>query len=202
MTAVTEAISQLQGVVAPLKAHAARFSKYSSYVDGNGTLFVAKRPWIAPKNYLLTIFPGLSDGEIRAYESIVGITIPNSYAEVLNAIGGCFCFGLSLYGIPRSMLRVPPLLDRSTAQPLDLSTAVNSWSRKFIGEPGWFHFGDRHYSASENVGYFMTENGKVFALLKVGRKVGEWNLFPEFLSDELRASEERDNELHPHQWDS
>lgn len=63
-----------------------------------------------------------------------------------------------------------------------------------------FHFGSRHFSYSQNSGYFLGTDGTIRSFLKRGKLVGEWGDFPAFLTDELRASEELEEKLHPSRW--
>ena len=53
-----------------------------------------------------------------------------------------------------------------------------------------FYFGSRHYSYTENVGYFMDEYGPIRAILKSGRQTGNWATFKDFLREELAAAED------------
>ena len=107
-----------------------------------------------------------------------------------------------LFGMAPSMLKQPPLLDRSKLQCLDLSLANGSGGCKYgyKGVEGGFHFGSRHYSASENAGFFLFEDARVLSLLKDGSVVGEWDRFSTFLRDELTAAETLGQSTIPVEW--
>ena len=55
--------------------------------------------------------------------------------------------------------------------------------------PDAFHFGGRHWSEDENVGYFW-EQDRLVALRKNGRVTGVWPGLSALLAEELAASEE------------
>ena len=201
MSSVTDTISALPELLSPLKRAAHRYAQYPSRVSNDGLLLVGQRPWVAPKNYILTVFPGLTDSEVAQYEERFEIEVPSSYQDVLGHIGGAFCFGMSLFGIPRSMLSEPRLLDRSVIQCHNLATAVNLWSHEYRVPTEFFHFGSRHFSYTENIGYFLNGSGHVFSARKTGETIAVWTDISEFLRDELAASEVLENELQPPQWD-
>ena len=200
MASVLETVNAFPDSLAPLKEAANRYMPYSSQISGDGLVQIGHRPWIAPKNYLLTIFPGLTDSQIKQYQLTFKIEIPPVYTAVLKNIGGAFCFGLSLYGLPRSMLNRPPLLDRSVIQCHDLAMAATHWVHEFNVAEDFFHFGDRHFSRTDNVGFFFDAHECVYSVLKGGTIVSQWDNFSEFLEQELQASETLENELHPHEW--
>src|SRR5207302_956936 len=101
---------------------------------------------------------------------------------------GAFCFGMSLAGVPASMLGSPPLLDRTRLQCHDLGMAATSWASEYRKLPARaFGFGGRHYSYRENVGYFVAGD-RILCVRKSGKVVGEWGGLADFLRDELRAS--------------
>jgi hypothetical protein len=118
----------------------------------------------------------------------------------LAEVNGAFCFGMKLCGVPLSMLGDPPLLDRTILQCHDLATAATRWVSTYRVPAGFFLFGSRHFSATENVGYFIDGGSRLVCARKSGEVIGEWGGFSEFLSDELQASEKLEEELHPSRW--
>ena len=123
MTALADRLSQISAAFSPIAEAAVRYSDYPSKIGEDETLYVGHRPWVAPQSYTIIVYQGMDKDIVEAYQARFGIEIPQSYAELLYNIGGAFLFGMSLYGIPRSMVGDPSVLDRSKLQCLDLATA-------------------------------------------------------------------------------
>jgi hypothetical protein len=165
--------------------------------SADGVLRLGHRPWVAPENYAITLYPGLPADTLARYAGRFGLDVPPVYAGFLAAVNGAFCFGMSLAGVPASMLGIPPLLDRSTLQCHDLGSSAGLWAFEYRRLPaGAFGFGHRHYSHRENVGYFVAGD-RILSIRKSGKVVGEWGGLADFLRDELPASAALDAELHP-----
>jgi hypothetical protein len=163
----------------------------------DGVLRLGHRPWVAPENYAITLYPGLPADALVRYAGRFGLDVPPVYAAFLAAVNGAFCYGMALAGVPASMLGTPPLLDRRSLQCHDLGSSVTLWSSEYRKLPaGAFGFGHRHYSFRENVGYFLV-GGRILSIRKSGKLVGEWGGLTDFLRDELPASAALDAELHP-----
>ena len=58
-------------------------------------------------------------------------------------------------------------------------------------QPPRFQVGGRAYAYHENSGYFMQENGAVYAILKSGRRVGEWPSLWQLLTQEIALEESK-----------
>jgi len=189
-------LSELPDFLAPLKVAASRYLHYPSMCATDGTVSIGHRPWVAELNYMFVLFPGVNSVALERYSRRFGVEVPSAYADFLRAVGGAFCFGMSLYGIPPSMLGVLPLLDRSVLQCHDLATGVRYWAAGYQLPTELFHFGGRHYSYRENIGYFIDQHGGLLAATKQGKVVGEWSNLTDLLMDELRVSEELEAKLH------
>ena len=194
-------ISDLPDELSPLKAYAEKYLKYPSEVNGDGILKIGHRPWIANLNYIITLYPGLPKQIIKKHLLQYGfVKITNEYIEILNSLNGGFFFGMSLFGIPYSMLKDPPRLERSYLQCHDLVSANLNWINEYNISEDLFHFGSRIYSYDENIGYFIDNKGTIHSIRKNGAIVGDWKNFKKFLQDELKASEELEEELKPSKW--
>jgi hypothetical protein len=166
-------------------------------LSADGVLRLGHRPWVAPENYALTLYPGLPADALARYAGRFGLDVPAVYAEFLAAVNGVFCFGMSLAGVPASMLGSPPLLDRRSLQCHDLGSSATLWASEYRKLPaGAFGFGHRHYSYRENVGYFIA-GSRILSIRKSAKVVGEWSGLADFLRDELPASAALDAELYP-----
>jgi hypothetical protein len=197
MNSIAEKLDDLSGRLSPLREAVTRYLKYPSVLAEDGVISVGHRPWVAELNYMFTLYPGIERASLDRYGQRFGIEIPEIYAEVLGELNGAFCFGVSLCGVPRSMLGTPPLLDRTILQCHDLGTAATMWAREYRVPDGLFHFGGRHFSSRAIVGYFLDRETKILCLKNSGKVVGEWSDFAEFLGDELKSSEELESKLHP-----
>jgi hypothetical protein len=195
-------LDALPAQLAPLADMTLKYSRYCSAVDTDDTLLVGHMPWTAPQAYAFRLYPGAKKAWFERYsQAPIECQIPPSFRQVLSAVNGLFAFGMSLDGIPPSRLSDTHSLDRSKLQCFDLATANQNWKREYRGAPEGFHFGGRHYSASENSGYFLTGKSRITSVLKDGRIVGEWDEFNVFLRDELRAAEEFETaKIEPGWW--
>jgi hypothetical protein len=200
MEQVTARLAELPEFLAPLKVAASRYLQYPSRYSPDGTVSIGHRPWVAELNYLFVLYPGVGVDVLTRYSQQFELEVPALYAEFLKSLCGTFCFGMSLFGIPASVLDDSPLLDRSVLQCHNLASAVHRWTREYQIQPGLFYFGSRYYSREENTGYFINENGRLLSIKKQGEVVGEWTNFRDFLAEELQASEKLEVERHPPQW--
>lgn len=150
---------------------------------------ISHRPAIGSEAFEVTLFAPIDRADRVRYEENMGVSISHHYASILDSINGAHIFDLCLYGIPRSMLGNPALLDRSIDQPLDLATANRYWSHEFNASPELFHFGSGRLADDENVGYFFDSSGAVLALRKSGAVWREWPNFEEFFAAELDRAE-------------
>lgn len=100
--------------------------------SADGVLRLGHRPWVAPENYTLTLYPGLPADALDRYAARFGLNVPPVYAAFLAAVNGAFCFGMSLAGVPASMIGSPPLLDRRTLQCHDLGSSATQWASEYL----------------------------------------------------------------------
>ncbi len=139
LTSAERFLEHLTGELEPVRDLVLRFLDRGSCIDAaSGALCVSHRPGIAPEAGALRLFHAVGDRVISTYEQIHSITICPEYRSVLKRMNGAFLFEISLFGLPPSMCRVPPLLDRSTAWPLDLGSAQRNWAREYnvVGKSG------------------------------------------------------------------
>jgi hypothetical protein len=200
MQTIVRRLDAFPDSLAPLKNAASRYLKYPSAITEDGVMSIAHRPWVAKLNYMLMIYPGINRETLDRYSHRFEIRVPDMYAEFLRHVNGAFCFGMSLCGVPPSMLDSPPLLDRSMLQCHDLATAATLWIQECRVPAGYFHFGGRHFSFRENVGYFIEGNKRIVSVRGKKKIIGEWDSFADFLSHELQESEKLEEELHPAKW--
>ncbi len=160
----------------------------------DGTVQVAPMPWVGPDAYAYVLYPPAKPAWVTAFGRRSGQAIPESYAPVLSALNGCFAFGLALYGLPPSLYEPPSLLDRPALEPLDLEAANQYWAHEYRGADREFHFGGCTWTATENVGYFVTPDGLFRSRRKEGEVLREWPSIRDLLADELPSAEARDRE--------
>lgn len=197
MKTLTRKLAVIKGSLSPIHQAASRYLKEESDITENGVMQIARRPWVAPENYTFWLYPGIDDESLNRYCQTFQIEIPLLYRRFLKKLNGAYCFGMSFYGVPLSMLGYPPMLNRSIVQCLDLGMAGTWWSREYRNSSGRFHFGGRHFSYRENIGYFIEGKTTVLSLKKTGQVINQWKNFKDFLTDELKASERLEMKLHP-----
>jgi len=189
MQSIIEKLDSYSDLLAPLREVARHYAASQSVISADGTLSIGHRAWIAPLSYSLELFPGIDVESLRFYSQRFKISVPEIYQEFLREINGAFCFGMSLCGVPLSMLGSPPLLDRSRLQCHDLATAATTWVAGYNVPERFFHFGGRHYSYTENVGYFIDSDNNILCVRTSGEVLSTWTSLTQFLADELKASE-------------
>jgi len=189
---IVKLLFQLDKDLKPLRKVAESLLDEDSLLDEpSETALISRRRKIAPEAFACVIYPGMPDEGIARYEEIHSrvssscFAIPEIYKNILARLNGADVLKMSLYGLPPSMCKDPPLLSRSTRQPLDLATANKTWSRAFKPDPPHFHFGGAYFSSDENLAYFLNPDGGVEALRKGEIRVNLWPNFESFLSDEL-----------------
>ncbi len=146
---------------------------------------------VAPEYFALEMWPGVQGGSVRAYLARFTLSIPDSHIAFLSQVNGLTLGSLRIFGVPPSMLREPPMLDRSARQPLDLAAANRSWRLGFPTCCHLFHLGSLRHSHSENAGLFLAEAGGIVAALSDGRLVGQWPGYTALLEYGIRSLEGR-----------
>jgi hypothetical protein len=183
---IKEYVDSLPPELSALRDLALRYLPYCSSIDTDGKIQIAHRPWVAPLNYSITLFPPAKKTWIKKFK---GWHIPDSYRDLLLATNALFAFGLSLYGLTPSLQGNPPLLDRSRLQCLDIGLANQDWIFEYEVDRALLYFGGKEYSFTENSGYFMSSDGQVQAIRKSGKVLGRWDSLAQFLQDELNEAE-------------
>jgi hypothetical protein len=190
-------LEALSAELAPLATVALALLDKPGELSADGVLRLGHRPWVAPENYAITLYPGLPAESLGRYARQFELVVPEMYAAFLAEVNGAFCFGMGLAGVPRSMLGSPPLLDRSRLQCHDLGMTARSAQFEYRKLPaGAFCFGWRHFSHRENVSYFLAD-GRIISIRKSGKVVGKWDGISPFLQEELAESAAMGEKLHP-----
>src|SRR5579872_3584720 len=123
MQTIAQRLDAIPDFLAPLKEAAGRYLKYPSVISKDGVMDIGHRPWVAELNYMLMLYPGIDPDALSRYSQRFDIQVPEVYGDFLRAVNGGFLFGMSLCGVPLSMLGNPPLLERRILQCHDLATA-------------------------------------------------------------------------------
>lgn len=198
--AIRERLGQLPDELAPLRDAAVRYLRYCSAIPAGGTACqIAHQPWEGPLGYLITVYPPAKKAWFPKYEKAAKVKLPPAIKRLLEAANGFECFGLSVYGMPPSMMKSPPLLDRSVQQCRDIGTANTTWKVGYPVDPKLFHFGGRDYTDDELAGYFL-DGTNILAVTQGGTQVGRWPDMTAFLRDELAAAEAISKAETPEEW--
>jgi hypothetical protein len=172
-----------------IKKQALKYLKNNSNISVLGTLNIFHRPWIARLNWGLMLYKGAEMKWFEQYREMTKRDIPEFYTNFLQVINGCFIYDISLAGLTPSMY-MKGTLDRSILQCHDLKTANIDWIKEYEVDRKYFHFGGRHYSPTENLGYFF-DGDKIMAILPNGNIINEWTNYFDFLFDEIELSEQK-----------
>jgi hypothetical protein len=197
MEPISQKLDAYSQALVPLRDAASCYLKHPSALGADGVMRIGHRPWVAELNYMFTLYPGIERAALLQYSQRFRIEVPEIYVSLLCEMNGAFCFGMSLCGVPRSMLANPPLLDRTILQCHDLATATMLWKSEYRVPGDYFHFGSRHFSSKANVGYFIDAGKRILSVKTNGKVVGEWSSFASFFVDELKTSAELEEKLHP-----
>jgi hypothetical protein len=180
----------------PVRNQARRFLSDGSCIDPSSqAALISPRPKIGSEAYAIVLFQGIDSDQVSRYEQThqkVGksdFVISGHYKRALESLNGAELFQISLFGAPGTMTNSPPMLSRSTRQPLDLATANLNWATSFKPRAGQFHFGCGPYSFDKNLGYFLNPGGSVEARRKGGEIFQSWLSITEFLEGELARTE-------------
>jgi SMI1/KNR4 family protein SUKH-1 len=201
MQTIAQRLDTLPDLLAALKEAASRYLKYPSVLGKDGVMDIGHRPWVAELNYMLMVYPGIDADSLSRYCRRFEIQVPEIYADFLRSVNGGFFFGMSLCGVPHSMLGNPPLLDRRILQCHDLATAATQWIDEYRVPSGFFHFGGRYFSYRENLAYFFDGQNRIVSVRGKKKIIGEWSSFADFLSEELKESEKLEEQRRPAKWE-
>ncbi len=189
-------IRQLTNDLEPIRRLAERLlSEAVETETRDDRLQLSKRPNVGSEAFAMTLYMGVDDSTIDRYQRIHSVEIPPDYRRILHVLNGASIFGLNLYGIPPSMAQEPPLLDRTTIQPLDLATASTHWRHGFTDDLSLFQIGGSPLSLEENVGYFLTADSSVVSLKKRSHRINAWKSIQRFLVEELERAQTQYSEF-------
>jgi hypothetical protein len=185
-------LQALAGELAPIRQTAERLVDQTAKVEASvETILISHRPAIGTEAYAIALYPGVPEELIADYEQIQSehlpakFTIPGAYRTLLQVLNGAEVYQMSLYGLPISMSRNPPLLNRSLRQPLDLATANIYWKTPYRPSESQFNFGSGPYSEDENLAYFLNPDRSIEARRTGGVVFGTWVSLEEFLAQEI-----------------
>lgn len=198
---ILERLGKYSPFLAPLTEMAKKYIRHCCALDTDDTMLIAHRPWVAPYNFAIIIYPPAKKAWISNYKKKFSIPIPPKYEEFLLSINGCFVDSLDLFGLPPSMQGKTPLLNRRNLQclALELANGQAGWKNSYLGCNDKFYFGNRSYP-HDNLGYFFEGKNTIQAIWKNGQIAHEWTSFQNFLQDELKAAEDTIIEKTPEDW--
>ena len=197
LPSVADRLGNLPPQLLPLETAVRRHYPRGASVLPDGTVQVAPMPWVGPEAFALVLYPPPEPAWLAGFAERNGGAVAEGYAPVLAALNGCFAFGLALYGLPPSLQGEPSRPGRHLLEPLDLEAANRYWAREYRDTTGEFHFGGCTWTTTENVGYFLTPDGRFRSRRKDGEVLQEWLSIRDLLDEELPAAEERARERRP-----
>lgn len=185
----------LTGPLTPIREVAAKCLDATAKYDKRSKAFlIGHRPKIAPEAYAVELYLGVDDAAMDRYCRIhtkvrFPVSIPEGARAVLRVLNGARIFGGDLFGLPASMRRARPELDRSLRQPLDIATANEIWRIRYKVDAQLFFIGSGSYTYEENAGYFLAPDGHVEVYLPKAKQVAIYTSIGEFIATELRRWE-------------
>lgn len=172
----------------PIKEQVTKYFDIDSKIREDGAAQIFRRPWVAPQNFGLLLFPPVDKNWFNLFNEKTDLTIPKMYQDILSEMNGCFVFEFSLFGLPSTMY-MTGLLSRTVLQQYDLGTANTTWKHGYDIDKSLFHIGGRAYSYEENIGYFI-DNNKIFSIRENGEIIKSWITFSDFLKEEIKVAEQ------------
>jgi hypothetical protein len=192
--AITQRIQLLPDCYGPLKRHFLKGVCSDCQIGEDGSYKIGRNIKCAPEYFVFTIYPPAKPDWLAKRRSF---EVPVEYLKFLSYANGCFAYSISFYGFTPSMEENPPTLQRRSSQCHDLTTANTMWIRSYKNVGDEIYIGSRSFSRSENLGYFMDDNGRIIAMKKNGEQIGEWFSFCEFLEHELPIAENMNKNRNP-----
>jgi hypothetical protein len=164
-----------------------KYLKYCSIIDIDNSIKIGHNPIVAPENYMIVLFEGITKNWTNKFKTNTKIELPEIYKNTLLKMNGCIIFDMNLYGLTPSIYN-NKLLDRTKLQCLSLDTANTNWIHEYNIDSKYFYFGSRSYSYDENIGYFI-EDDKIKTILSNGKIINEYKSIKEFLTEEIKIAE-------------
>jgi hypothetical protein len=181
-------LDKLSGDLNPIKEQVIKYCDIDSTIRKENIVLVFKRPWVAPENFGLMLYPPVDKSWLVEFEKRTGKAIPKIYENILLQMNGCFVYDFSLFGLPKSIY-TKGVLDRSVLQQFDLTTANTSWIREYEIDQNLFHIGGRAYSYSENIGYFVDKE-TILSIRTTGEVLNSFVTVKDFFETEIEAAEQ------------
>lgn len=188
-------LTTLTGPLTPIREVAAKCLDATAKFDKRSKAYlIGHRPQVAPEAYAVELYPGVDDAAMDRYCRIHSkirfpVSIPESGRALLRVLNGARIFGGDLFGLPASMRRARPELDRSLRQSLDIATANEIWRIRYKVDAQLFFIGSGSYTYEENAGYFLAPDGHVEVYLPKAKQVEAYSSIEEFLAAELQRLE-------------
>lgn len=184
-------IALLPEFLSPIAAVAGDIAKVEAWLDEeSGALLAGYRPDIGTHAYDIELFPPMKRALLGTYQQVNDFLMPGPIVELLTHLNGCNILDLSIYGAPTSMAQNPPLLDRSSRAPLDISSGRH-WRFGYTQtHDNEVLFASRNVGENGQIGYFITPMGLVVGRgnesAEVEKQSGPWKNVTEWLASELR----------------
>jgi hypothetical protein len=162
-------------------SHLDKFKPYGNEITDNGTVFIGKAPWVAPKAWLFIIYPPINENEIILLEKQMQLTIPMSFRQFLLFSNGLSIFhsNLSIFGLRTSYNRSL----NAIRQPFNIVTP-NTYERLQDANDNQLFIG--FYCWDGSLLYIDNETEKVYRCSKDSTvPLNQWNNFAEMLESEI-----------------
>src|SRR6478609_7706159 len=87
----------------PIKEQATKYFDSDSKIREDGAAQIFRRPWVAPLNFGLLLFPPVDKAWFSEFYKLTNKAIPKIYQDILLIMNGCFVYDFALYGLPKTI---------------------------------------------------------------------------------------------------
>lgn len=155
-------LAALPASLDPIARAARKIAAAGAWIhDSSGAFLAGHRPDLGTHSYDVIIFPPLPPAALESYQQVNDFALPEVLSGMLAQMNGCHLRALNIYGVPPSMTRDPPLLDRDGRSPLDISSG-GYWRHSYAPAPAeYVLFASTPVGDDGLIGYFMNPAGQV-----------------------------------------
>jgi len=205
---ISDYLSSLSSVYAPIKYECEQYIKYHSIIDGDFSsdekgnnlsylecICIAHNPILHKDCYTFTLNKGIDPAWINKFYERTNIRIPKIYSDFLLEMNGCNLFDMMLDGI--TLLGLPPKIYYEEGIKPYMVHDLEHPHIKDKDSDGWyfnyyngFNIGSRSADYQDIlIGYFIVDD-RIIAASHGGKIENEYNNFTDFLSNEIKMAKE------------
>jgi len=167
-------LNNLPDFAAPVVEVARSLLSLGGIEAGEGYYKLGNDKSVAPLYYLMTIWDGRNEDELKSRLARFDFKVPSMYRAIYVNFAGLSIHDLDIFGT----------LVYPGVQPLDVVAANQFWRNPYKSVRELFHFGGRRYTTSENAGYFMRDD-VIEVQTEEGTILEKYNCLSDFFDNEI-----------------